>query len=100
LWGLVKNELGKDPMSGDLFLFVNQRRKGCKVLLWDGTGICIFMKRLERGRFAQIWSVSGDSLQLTASELALFIEGCSMVGRHSLSPAAISTEDLAPRDRL
>ena len=55
LFGLVKQGLARDPLSGDLFLFVNQRRKGCKVLLWDGTGLCIFQKRLERGRFASPW---------------------------------------------
>jgi transposase len=100
LWGLVKDDLRKDPMSGDLFLFVNQRRKGCKVLLWDGTGPCIFMKKLERGQFAQLWPVTGESLQMTASELSLFVEGCVIVGRHRLSPRAISTQDLAPTDRL
>ena len=52
LYGLVKNELGRDPLSGDLHLFVNRQRTSCKVLMWDGTGLCIFMKRLERGRFA------------------------------------------------
>jgi hypothetical protein len=46
LFGLVKQGLGRDPLSGDLFLFVNQRRKGCKVLLWDGTGLCIFQNQL------------------------------------------------------
>lgn len=49
LYGLVKNELGRDPLSGDLHLFVNRRRTSCKILMWDGTGLCIFMKRLERG---------------------------------------------------
>ena len=43
LFGLVKQGLGRDPLSGDLFLFVNGRRKGCKVLVWDGTGLCIFV---------------------------------------------------------
>src|SRR6516162_5647246 len=42
LFGLVKQGLGRDPLSGDLFLLVNARRKGCKVLVWDGTGLCIF----------------------------------------------------------
>ena len=46
LFGLVKQGLGRDPLSGDLFLFVNERRKGCKVLLWDGTGLCIFQNPL------------------------------------------------------
>lgn len=52
LYGLVKQGLGRDPLSGDLFLFVNRHRRACKVLVWDGTGLCIFQKRLERGRFA------------------------------------------------
>jgi transposase len=88
LFGLVKQGLGRDPLSGDLFLFVNQRRKGCKVLLWDGTGLCIFQKRLERGRFAAPWRDDGVVVKMTSSELALFIEGCTLVARRALSPEA------------
>jgi transposase len=95
LFGLVKQGLGRDPLSGDLFLFVNQRRKGCKVLLWDGTGLCIFQKRLERGCFASPWRKEGEVVRLTASELALFIEGCTWVGRHPLSPEAVVPTPLA-----
>lgn len=89
LFGLVKQGLGRDPLSGDLFLFVNARRKGCKVLVWDGTGLCIFQKRLERNCFAALWRDDGDVVTLTASELALFVEGCELVGHRKLSPAAI-----------
>jgi transposase len=89
LYGLVKQGLGRDPLSGDLFLFVNQRRKGCKVLLWDGTGLCIFQKRLEQGRFASPWRETGEVARMTASELALFIEGCAWVGRRTLSPEVV-----------
>jgi transposase len=89
LFGLVKRDLGRDPLSGELFLFVNKRRKGCKVLVWDGTGLCIFQKRLERGTFASPWREKGVVVKMTASELALFIEGCELVGRRALSPAAI-----------
>jgi len=88
LFGLVKQGLARDPLSGDLFLFVNKRRKGCKVLVWDGTGLCIFQKRLERGRFAAPWRTDGAVVRLTASELALFIEGCELAGRRALSPTA------------
>jgi transposase len=42
LYGLVEQGLKQVPLSGDLFLFVNATRKLCKVLLWDGTGLCIF----------------------------------------------------------
>ena len=95
LYGLVQTGLGRDPLSGELFLFVNQSRKLCKVLLWDGTGLCIFQKRLERGRFASLFRDDGKSVQLTASELALFIEGCELVGRRTLSPVSVKPKVLA-----
>ena len=57
LYGLVKQGLGRDPLSGEVVLFLNKKRSSCKLLYWDGTGLCIFMKRLERGRFANIWRV-------------------------------------------
>jgi transposase len=90
LFGLVQTELGRDPLSGDLFLFVNRRRSSCKILTWDGTGLCIFMKRLERGRFARFQRDPDTGVvQLSASELSLFIEGCELVGRQALSPAPV-----------
>ena len=46
LYGLVQTGLKRDPLSGELFLFVNQSRKLCKVLLWDGTGLCIFQNQV------------------------------------------------------
>jgi transposase len=95
LFGLVKSGLARDPLSGDLFLFVSKRRYGCKVLVWDGTGLCIFQKRLERGRFASLFREDGKSVQLTASELALFIEGCELVGRRTLSPGIVKPKVLA-----
>jgi transposase len=89
LYGLVQSGLKADPMSGDLYLFVNESRKLCKVLLWDGTGLCIFQKRLERGCFAKLWRDDGHAVRLTQSELALYIEGCTLLDRRSLSPIAI-----------
>ena len=87
LSGLVACEFEADLLSGDYFLFVNRRRTLCKVLLWDGTGLCIYNKRLESGRFARLWREAGEpKLKLTASELALFLEGCELVGQHALSP--------------
>jgi transposase len=95
LFGLVKTGLGRDPLSGDLFLFASKRRNSCKVLIWDGTGLCIFQKRLERGRFASLWRDDGGVVELTASELALFIEGCELVGHRKLSPSIIKPKTLA-----
>jgi transposase len=101
LVGLVENDLRSDVMGGDLYLFVNIKRTGCKVLLWDGTGLCIFMKRLERGRFADLWSArDGGAVRMTSSELTLFIEGCALVGKKALSPPAIVRNELAASDRV
>lgn len=95
LAGLVTNQLDRDPLSGDVFLFVNRTRTRAKVLLWDGTGLCIYAKRLEKGRFASLWRErEGDTVRLTMSELALFLEGSSLVGRVKLSPEPFSFESM------
>jgi transposase len=88
LSALVSQGLGRDPLSGDCYLFVNATRKRAKVLLWDGTGICISAKRLEQGRFACLWrDAAARGVRLTMSELPLFLEGSALVGRVALSPA-------------
>ena len=46
LFGLVQQGLRRDPLGGELYLFVNKRRDSCKVLVWDGTGLCIFQNHL------------------------------------------------------
>ena len=94
LYGLVQAGLQRRVLDGELFLFVNRQRNACKVLVWDGTGLCIFQKRLERGRFAKLWRDDGTTVRLTASELALFIEGCALVGRNELSPDQIVPNSL------
>jgi transposase len=87
LYGMVTSELERDPMSGDLFLFVSRDRKRAKVLQWDGTGLCLYAKRLEKGRFAKLWAgEESTSLELTTSEVALFLEGSRLVGKVPISP--------------
>ena len=72
---------------GALFLFVNRRRKSAKVLLWDGTGLCVYSKRLSKGRFACLWGAGpGEPVQLTQPELALFLEGAELTEKLPLSP--------------
>ena len=97
LYGIVTSELSRDPLDGDCFLFVNRARSRAKVLVWDGTGLCIYMKRLEQGRFACLWDAKGaeSSVELTMSELALFLEGSELVGKISLSPKRIKPSPLA-----
>lgn len=90
LYGLVANALGLDPLSGDCFLFTNRRRTSAKVLHFDGTGLCIYSKRLEQGHFASLWAAGpGAPVRLTTNELALFLEGSQLVPRIPLSPPAL-----------
>ena len=87
LAALVTRGLGRDVLSGDLFVFVGKTRRRAKVLYFDGTGLCLFQKRLEKGRFAAPWDSRGDgALRWTLSELSLFLEGSELVGRMPLSP--------------
>ncbi|MDX6557159.1 MAG: transposase [Blastocatellia bacterium] len=79
LFGLVKERLGCSPLSGHLFLFANARRNRLKVLYWDGTGLWICSKRLERGRLS--WPAEGDEngkVQLSYEELALLVGGIEL----------------------
>lgn len=87
LFGIVKREFGQDPMSGDAFLFVNRRRKSAKVLMWDGTGLCIYSKRISSGIFSSVWTADEAApLRMTTSELALFLEGADIGKRLPISP--------------
>lgn len=93
LYGLVRKTMERDPLSGDLYLFTNRRRSSCKVLMFDGTGLCLFCKRLEKpGKFAPLWRESGGEIELTQSELALYLEGCRQVGYQRLSPPSITAK--------
>lgn len=91
LWLLVQCEMKRDLMDGDLFLFVGKDRKRAKVLYFDGTGLCLFAKRLASGHFPAPWKMA--KRQLTLSELALFIEGAAAV-RQKLSPPVLRKVDL------
>ncbi|WP_229953770.1 IS66 family insertion sequence element accessory protein TnpB [Parasphingorhabdus litoris] len=63
-----------DPYSGHLFVFRSKRGDYLKALLWDGSGLCLFAKRLESGRF--VWPpVVDGGMEMTPGQLALLIEG-------------------------
>jgi len=97
LSALVVRQLGQDPLSGHLFLFTNRMRTRAKVLVWGGTGLCIYQKRLEQGRFALLRQAGrGNGVELTMSELTLFLEGSRALERVQLSPAAFVPRPLAP----
>lgn len=81
LFAKAKGVLGQDPFSGHLFLFVNTRRTSVKCLFYDGTGLVILAKRLERGQFSRINPMHRGELTLTAAEFALFFEGANLEAR-------------------
>jgi transposase len=88
LTALVVQQLGRSVLSGDMFLFINKKRKRAKVLFWDGTGLCLFAKRLEKGLFAAPWaSVGQGPVIITVTELTLLLEGSELVTKVQLSPA-------------
>lgn len=73
---LVQETLKKDPFSGHLFAFRGRKATIVKILFWDGNGLCLFTKRLDRGRF--IWPrvyEPGGTVALTPAQLAMLIEG-------------------------
>jgi transposase len=95
LQALVEGAMKRDIATGDLFVFVSKSRKRAKVLYFDGTGLCLFCKRLETGKFAAPWQgPMSKKLELTMSELSLFIEGSEALGRMQLSPPLLRKADL------
>ncbi len=86
LFERAKTVLKKDPYTGHLFLFVNARRTTCKCLYWDGTGLVIISKRLDRGTFSQVNPLFKDEVVLTEAEFGLFFEGANLEKRFIDSP--------------
>lgn len=72
LSGLVRNELGHDPLSGDVFVFIGKRRNQIRFLQWDRDGFALYIKKLERGTFE--WP-QGESPGITSHQLMLLMEG-------------------------
>jgi transposase len=82
LEGLVRERLGEDPRAGALFVFTNRRHSRLKILYWDGTGLWLLVKRLERGTFA--WPKASEAqackLKLAPEALAMLTDGIDLRG--------------------
>ncbi len=79
LFGLVRDTLGEDPLSGHLFVFANRNRTRIKILVWDGSGLWVCAKRLERGRFA--WPPAGEEdkrIAMRGEELTMLLSGIDL----------------------
>lgn len=74
LAALVQLALAADPFCGQLFVFRGRRGDRLKILWWDGDGLCLFAKRLERGRF--VWPQAADgTVHVTPAQLSMLLEG-------------------------
>lgn len=109
LAALVQEQLKRDPFSGHLFAFRGKRASILKVLFWDGNGLCLFTKRIDRGGF--VWPrmyEPGGAVTLSPAQLAMLIEGAWIAVAHGPrscrcrvatfpgdchGPAALSTHD-------
>jgi len=76
LSGLVRKELGRDPTSGDVFIFLNRRQTHIKLLVWDRSGFALYYKRLEEGTFER--PAGPDSGRIEWRHLVLMLEGVSL----------------------
>jgi transposase len=74
LAALVQTQLTEDPFSGQLYVFRGRRGDRVKILWWDGDGLCLFAKRLERGKFVWPQARSG-TVSLSAAQLSMLLEG-------------------------
>jgi transposase len=88
LFAKVKGVLSQDPFSGHLFVFINSRRTSVKCLFYDGTGLVILMKRMERGQFSRINPMYRGEITMTTAEFALFFEGTNLERRFISRPGA------------
>ena len=77
LEALVRHVLQHDPLSGDLFVFLNRRRDRVKVLSWEGDGLAIWYKRLEAGTYA-LPAGEGEPLRLSPTQLTLLLGGIDL----------------------
>lgn len=79
LSGIVQNQLGKNPLSGEVFLFFNRRNTQVKLLLWEGDGFALYHKRLEKGTYEiPAYSKTENSISISAEQLLLILQGISL----------------------
>ena len=91
LCGVVRSQMGRDPLSGEVFIFVNGQRSTIKLLHWERGGLVIYHKRLESGCFERpLFDQDKNAFQMKWSDLVMMVQGLTMkniVQRKRFDPA-------------
>jgi transposase len=75
LYAIIKHRLQADPTSGHVYVFCNRLRNRVKLLVWDGSGLWVCAKRLEKGRFSWSWPEDEAGVQIEHERLSLLLGG-------------------------
>ncbi len=82
LYGLIQSRWARDPLGGEVFVFCNRRRDALKIFFWEGDGMWVCAKRLEKGTFR--WPSAGEtSVMLESAQLQLLLSGIDLAGSRS-----------------
>ena len=91
LAALVREDLKADPFSGTVYVFRAKRADRVKMIFWDGTGMCLFAKRLEDGEFR--WPKVQDAvMRLSAAQLSALLEGLDWRRVHEMRETSVPTQ--------
>lgn len=77
LSGIIRNQLDWDPMSGEVYVFINKQRNRIKLLHWEAGGFVLYYKRLEKGLF-ELPKAKANTLAVSWSTLMMIVEGISL----------------------
>lgn len=77
LSGLVRDKLMREPLSGEVFVFLSRRKNQIRLLLWEGDGFSLYSKRLEKGTF-ELPAASEDSIELNCDQLLFILKGIKL----------------------
>ena len=78
LSGIVINELNGNPLSGDVYIFINKRRDRIKLLIWDRNGFWLLYKRLEEGLFQELFFQDSKGAYISYESLIMLLEGIDL----------------------